>query len=72
MIFPSREQVEIVRREFPVGCRVRLCKMEDVQAPPVGTLGTVRAVDDTGSIFVSWDNGSGLAVVYGVDKCEKI
>ena len=72
MIFPSREQVETVRREFPVGCRVRLCKMEDVQAPPVGTLGTVRAVDDTGSIFVSWDNGSGLAVVYGVDKCEKI
>ena len=46
--------------------------MDDVQAPPIGTLGTVIGVDDTGSIMVSWDNGSSLNVVYDVDKCIKI
>ena len=46
--------------------------MEDMQAPPIGTKGTVRGVDDTASIMVRWDNGSGLNVVYGVDSCRKL
>ena len=44
--------------------------MEDPQAPPVGTKGTVIGVDDIGSIMVSWDNGSSLNVVYGEDRVE--
>ena len=72
MVFPSREIVEHVQKEFPVGCRVVLERMDDMQAPPIGTKGTVRGVDDTGSILVRWDNGSGLNVVYGEDKCRKI
>ena len=43
-------------------------QMDDPQAPPIGTLGTVKGVDDTGSIMVNWDNGSSLNVVYGEDK----
>ena len=70
MKFPSREIVEDLRREYPAGARVELVKMDDPQAPPIGTLGTVRGVDDTGSILVSWDNGSGLNVVYGEDQCR--
>ena len=46
--------------------------MEDVQARPVGTKGTVYGVDDTGSLMVSWDNGSGLNVIYGVDRVKKL
>jgi hypothetical protein len=46
--------------------------MDDVQAPPVGTRGTVRGVDDIGSIMVNWDNGSGLSVAYGEDYAVKI
>jgi hypothetical protein len=46
--------------------------MDDVQAPPRGTKGTVWGVDDTGSIMVQWDNGSNLNVVYGVDSCKVI
>ena len=72
MYFPSREIVETIRNEFPKGTRVELIKMDDVQAPPVYTKGTVRGVDDTGSIMVSWDNGSSLNVVYGEDICRKI
>lgn len=72
MKFPSKELVERVRRQYPAGCRVELVRMEDVQAPPVGTKGTVTGVDDTGSILVAWDNGSGLNVVYGEDICRRI
>jgi hypothetical protein len=72
MKFPSREIVEMVRREYPVGTRVELVQMDDVQAPPVGTKGTVKGVDDTGSLLVRWDNGSGLNVVYGEDIVRKV
>lgn len=72
MHFPSKDIVEQVRRQYPVGARVVLLRMDDPQAPPVGTYGTVAGVDDTGSIMVHWDNGSGLNVVYGIDGCKKI
>ena len=54
MRFPSREIVESIRKEYPVGTRVELVHMDDFQAPPIGTKGTVRGVDDTGSIMVAW------------------
>lgn len=39
---------------------------------PVGAKGTVSHVDDTGTIFVDWDMGSHLGVVYGEDSCQKL
>ena len=63
MRFPNKETVERIRRDYPAGCRVELVKMDDVQAPPVGTRGTVLGVDDTGSLLMRWDTGSGLNVV---------
>ena len=61
-----------LRETYPAGTRVELVRMEDVQAPPIGTKGTVRYVDDLGSLGVGWDNGSSLQVVYGVDSCRKL
>lgn len=72
MIFPTMEIVKEIRKQYPVGARVRLIHMYDYQAPPVGTKGTIICVDDTGSIHVKWDTGSSLAVVYGEDKAELI
>ena len=43
MKFPSREIVERIRREYPAGTRVELVRMDDAQAPPAGTKGTVKA-----------------------------
>ena len=71
-MFPRREVVEEVRKRYPKGTRVVLVGMEDVQAPPVGTKGTVVFVDDTATIHVEWDNGSTLGVVYGEDSCRKL
>ena len=72
MKFPSKETVERIRKEYPVGTRVELVRMDDPQAPPIGTKGTVRGVDDIGSIMVRWDNGCRLSVAYGEDMCRRI
>ena len=68
----SKEALQALRERFPKGTRVVLVQMDDPQAPPIGTKGTVRGVDDIGSILVDWDNGCGLNVAYGEDICRKV
>lgn len=46
--------------------------MDDIQAPPAGTRGTVYGIDGTGSLLVRWDNGGGLNVIYGEDIVRKV
>lgn len=73
MNFPSKEVVERIKRDYPAGCRVELDHMTDTyrQLPP-GTKGTVRTVDDIGTIHVNWDCGSALGVAFGEDSCHRI
>ena len=61
-----------LRSQYTPGTRVELLQMEDIQAPPVGTKGTVIGIDDTGSLMMRWDHGSGLNVLYGIDRCRII
>ena len=68
----SREPLQALRERYPRGTRVELVQMDDPQAPPIGTKGTVIGVDDIGSIVVDWDNGCGLSVAYGEDICRKL
>lgn len=70
--FPSRKIVEHIRKQYPAGCRIVLDQMDDVQAPRIGSQGTVTGVDDTGSVMCAWDEGGSLSVVYGADRCHKI
>ncbi len=72
MPFISKEALQRLRDRYKPGTRVELLHMDDVQAPPVGTKGTVIGVDDIGSIMVKWDNGSGLSVAYGEDSCRVV
>lgn len=74
MRFPNKETVERIRQAYPVGCRVELTKMSDPYRTDLvpGCKGTVRCVDDTGTIHVSWDIGSSLGVVFGEDSCKRI
>lgn len=71
MKFPSKDIVEKVRAEYPIGTRVELVKMDDVQAPPVGTKGTVRGVDDTASLLVDLDNGCVPVVIWEVTPSDE-
>lgn len=68
----SRDQLQRLREAYPKGSRVELVQMDDPQAPPIGTHGTVIGVDDIGSIMVDWDNGYGLSVAWGADHCRRI
>ena len=69
-----KETLARLREEYTEGCRVELTKMNDPFRTDLvpGCRGTVKFVDDTGSIHVSWDIGSSLAVVYGEDACRKL
>lgn len=66
----SAYEVDEIRNRYLPGMRVRLLKMEDFQAPPIGTEGIVRGVDDIGSIMIEWDTGSSLNVVLNEDEVE--
>lgn len=68
----SQLELKHLREFYPRGARVKLLKMEDKQAPPIGTKGSVLGVDDIGSIRVAWDNGSHLSVVYREDECQLV
>ena len=72
MRFLNKEMLEFLKREYPAGTRVRLIRMDDSQAPPLGTEGAVTGVDDMGSLLVDWHNGSHLNVIHGVDKVQKL
>lgn len=72
MKFPNKETVAKMRERYPIGTRVELLHMDDVQSPPIGTVGTVTGVDDTASLLVAWDNGSHLNVIFGEDIVRKI
>lgn len=62
--------IQKIKEQYKPGMRVRLLRMDDLQAPPIGTEGTIRGVDDIGSVMVAWDNGSGLNVVLDEDEIE--
>ena len=72
MKMPTRREVEQIKARYTKGLRIELIQMDDPQAPPAGTRGTIIAVDDVGDLVVAWDNGSGLNVVPGVDRVRII
>lgn len=65
----SNELVNYIKRRFPAGTRVRLISMADPWSRlRCGDEGTVRTVDDIGTIHVDWDCGSRLGLVYPEDS----
>ena len=70
----SQIDLAVLRSRFPEGCRVKLVHMDDPYNTKLvpGCLGTVKSVDDAGTIHVSWDCGSSLGVVYGEDICSRV
>ena len=71
----DRERLRIQRAKmlYPPGTRIVLGEMSDPYAPvPPGTRGTVKFVDDMGSIHPQWDNGRTLGLIYGEDSFRKL
>ena len=74
MLGLTKERLQALRDAYPAGCRVKLVHMDDPYNTKLvpGSKGTVRAVDDIGTIHVNWDCGSSLGVVLGDDSCRRI
>ena len=72
MNFFEFNNVAYRKNKFKAGDRVELVEMDDKQAPTVGTRGTVKFVDDVGTIHIHWDTGSSLGAVMGVDIVKKV
>lgn len=67
----SKEMLESQRARL-IGKRIRLVFTNDEYTDlRAGDEGTVTFIDDTGTVFADWDNGSGLGLIerYG-DRFE--
>lgn len=64
----EKEKIKMIKELYPEGTEIELINMNDQYAVPVGTHGVVKFVDDIGTIFVNWDNGSTLGLIYGEDE----
>jgi len=51
-----------------IGKRVKCISMNDPYPVPPGTKGTIKYIDDIGTIHVKWDNGSSLGLVPSEDE----
>lgn len=58
-------------KETAIGKRIRLVSTTDpfTDLKP-GDEGTVDIVDDAGTVFAKWDNGSSLGLVFQEDRWE--
>ena len=71
--FPTREQVERIRKQYPKGTRLELIAIDDPYTTlKAGDRGTVDFVDDAGQIAMAWDSGSRLSLIPCVDSFRKV
>ena len=69
MRFPTQAEVQRLRDLYPSGTRIELISMDDQYTTlSAGALGTVDGVDGAGQIMMTWDSGSSLSLIPGVDS----
>ncbi|MFV0239254.1 MAG: DUF4314 domain-containing protein [Lacrimispora sphenoides] len=68
--FPTREQVNRIKEQYPIGTLIELtADMEDAYAPILkGTQGEIVSIDDVGTLHMKWSDGRSLGVVVGEDS----
>lgn len=65
----SNELIEILKKQYPKGTRIVLdCMGDDPRPIAPGTKGTVRVVDDMGTVHCDFDNGRRMGLIPGEDS----
>ena len=65
----DKELVRLTKERYPAGTRIRLNFMGDDPRPIApGSLGTVRVVDDMGTVHCTFDNGRRMGLIPGEDS----
>lgn len=73
MTSAERQKIARTQLNYPPGTRLELISMGDDPRPvEAGTRGTVKMVDDMGTIHTDWDNGRSLGLVPGEDSFRKL
>jgi len=63
------QDVQRLKDKYPPGTRIQLHHMGDDPRPiEPGTCGTVRVVDDMGTVHCDFDNGRRLGLIPGEDS----
>ncbi len=71
--FLTQEQVSKIKKQYPIGTKIKLLSMDDPYAPiESGTIGEIVAIDDIGTFTMKWSNGRSLGLVPFEDKFEVI
>jgi len=70
----TMDPFEIEKQSFHcLSKRIQLISTNDEYTKlQYGDLGTIDYIDDTGTVFVTWDNGSKLGLIPGVDRWKII
>ena len=72
-MYIDRDLVQRMKDTYPPGTRIELDVMGDDPRPIApGTKGTVRIVDDMGTVHCNFDNGRRLGLVPGEDSFHAI
>ena len=66
------EEVAMLREKYPEGSSIVVYSMNDPRPVPPGTRGTVRIVDDMGTIHCNFENGRRLGLIPGVDEFARV
>lgn len=69
----ERRFVQRMKENYPPGTRIMLLQMGDDPRPiEPNTKGTVKVVDDMGTLHCNFDNGRSLGIVPGEDSFRRL
>ena len=72
-MYYDRDVVRRMKEQYPPGTRIELDYMGDDPRPIAsGTRGTVRVVDDMGTVHCDFDNGRRLGLIPGEDAFHAV
>lgn len=64
---------ELMKKKYPEGTRVELINLDDPYTTlKAGEQGTVIFVDSMSTVHITWDSGSSLGLIPGIDEFKKV